>query len=257
MSPSTRDSCASVEARPGPSSSVARRRAGAGAIGGTTMSVTGDPFELGTPDAARPLKRSGVARHAADKRRVMRRLDVADALPEIGGRDARIGREIAALGPSSASSPGLQHVAIVGDLQRGARVLLDQQDRDAGRAQLRDDAKISRTISGARPRDGSSSISSAAVPSARGRAPASAARRPTASRRAACAARASRGKRAKTSSSVACQSRSPLATAREARRAAGCPRRSSSRTARASRAPGTSPRATRSSTRCCARSSPA
>src|SRR5664279_1716216 len=28
-----------------------------------------------------------------------------------------------------------EHVAIVGDLQRGARVLLDEQDRDAGRAQ--------------------------------------------------------------------------------------------------------------------------
>ena len=50
-----------------------------------------------------------------------------------------------------------QHIAVVGGLERGAGVLLDQEDRHAEVAQRGDDTKISRTISGARPRLGSSS----------------------------------------------------------------------------------------------------
>ena len=55
----------------------------------------------------------------------------------------------------------LEHVAVVGHLERGARVLLDQQDASRRCARSRSMMrKISRTTSGARPRLGSSSISS-------------------------------------------------------------------------------------------------
>ena len=49
-----------------------------------------------------------------------------------------------------------QHQAIVGDGQRRARVLLDQQDGDAAVAQRLQDANTSCTISGDKPIDGSS-----------------------------------------------------------------------------------------------------
>ena len=42
----------------------------------------------------------------------------------------------------------VEHVGTVGDFERRAHILLDQQNRDALRAHLRDDAKTSRTMSG-------------------------------------------------------------------------------------------------------------
>src|SRR4051794_39204477 len=95
---------------------------------------------------------------------------------------------------------GLQYVPEVRGLERRARVLLDQQDRNAKLAQRGIVRKISRTISGARPRLGSSSTSSfgfaiSARPSA------SICRSPPDNVPAACLLRSfNRGKRSNTSS---------------------------------------------------------
>ena len=58
---------------------------------------------------------------------------VAEA--EVALDDARVGGQFAAR-PGQRHLAGFQHVAVVGDLQRGAGVLLDQQDGDAGLLQF-------------------------------------------------------------------------------------------------------------------------
>ena len=113
---------------------------------------------------------------------------------EIGGADLGVGQKLAAGAAQPHAAVG-QHVAAVGELQRLEGVLLDQEDRDAlARALIWPIAsKICCTRNGARPSDGSSSSSSRGRPSARGRSPASAARRPTACRRAGRAAPSAAG----------------------------------------------------------------
>ncbi len=62
------------------------------------------------------------------------KLLVAEA--EVALDDARVGRQVAAR-PGQRYFPGFQDVAVVGDVQRGTGVLLDQQDGDARLLQLR------------------------------------------------------------------------------------------------------------------------
>src|SRR2546427_12357988 len=62
----------------------------------------------------------------------------ADRLPEIRRSDARIEGELGARALDRELA-GFQHVAVIGDLQRGSRVLLDQQYRYAGCLERGDD----------------------------------------------------------------------------------------------------------------------
>ena len=97
-------------------------------------------------------------------------------------------------GPASDDAAGLHDVAAVGDGQRGARVLVDQQDRRAARLQRRDVARRSRPPAAAPgPCSARRAAAAAGRPSARGRWPASAAGRPTACRRSPGAFRAAPG----------------------------------------------------------------
>ena len=178
---------------------------------------------------------------AARSPRVRRRFTAASPrrlLPEVGRRDARIRGELGARA-FERELAGLQHVAVVGNLQRGPRVLLDQQDRHArSRAAPTTMLKISRTISGARPSDGSSSISSFGLPIS-ARPIASICRSPPDSVPASWSRRSCRrGKRCVDLVQRARASRARRAARAGSRRARGCRRRSSPRTARAARARG-------------------
>ena len=86
--------------------------------------------------------------------------------------------------PVEHDAAGLHHVAAVGDGQRGARVLVDEQDRRALRLQRRPPARRSRPPGAAPgPCWARRAAAAAGRPSARGRSPASAAGRPTGCRR--------------------------------------------------------------------------
>ena len=174
------------------------------------------------------------------------------ALPQVRRRHARIGGELGAR-PCERELAGLEHVAVVGDLQRGARVLLDQQDRHAAsRAAPTTMLKISRTISGARPSDGSSSISSFGLrhqrAAQREHLALAAGQRAGELRR---AARAGAGSARRPRRASRCAAALAVRARARTRRARGCPRRSSPRTARASRAraPARARRAARPSSR--------
>ena len=101
------------------------------------------------PGWLRHRRSSSVSSTTQDGGRLSRGRPGARAVPEQVGGLAR-----------HRQPAGLQHIAAVGGLERQGRVLLDQQDRHARSAcRSRMIAKISRTISGARPRLGSSSSS--------------------------------------------------------------------------------------------------
>ena len=127
------------------------------------------------------------------------------------------------------------HIGAVGDLQRGLRVLLDQQHRDAGGAQFADGAEDVGDDDRA-PARGSARRASAisARPSARGPSPASAARRRRACRPVACAAPSAAETARRPARTIAPRWPSESGT----RRAADCPRHSWCRTVRDARAPG-------------------
>ena len=82
------------------------------------------------------------------------------------------------IGASSAAilTIARDHVGALGKLERERRLLLDQQDAEAAAVELAQVSRIPPRL-GARPSEGSSSISSFGPPSGRGRPPASAARR--------------------------------------------------------------------------------
>ena len=116
----------------------------------------------------------------------------------------------AAAAPVQRDRAHLQHVAAVGHLQRGARVLLHQQHRHAVLAQRRHHLQHLAHDQRRQAERGLVQHQQArAAPSARGRWRASAARRPTAWRPAARGAPCRRGKMAKTSSMRSRWSRSP------------------------------------------------
>src|SRR5574343_751571 len=70
--------------------------------------------------------------------RLQRSVLVAEA--EVGFDDARVGGQFGARA-GQLDLAGFQHVAVVGYLQRGAGVLLDEQDGDAGFLERRDGAE--------------------------------------------------------------------------------------------------------------------
>ena len=115
-----------------------------------------------------------------------------------------------------------QDIGPVGERERGADVLLDQHDGDAAsRGSRRACANTSSTSFGDRPADGSSSISTAARPSARARPPASAAGRRTAARP---SSRRWRARSGNVANIAAMRARRARASASMSPRAADCPR---------------------------------
>ena len=109
------------------------------------------------------------------------------------GAAARVGgQRRGAAGPHHAAL--LDDVVAVGQAEQRADVLVDHQDRQALALQPGEARPDLGRISGARPSVASSRISSAGWSSARGRSPASAARRPTAGCRRLPCARAAAGR---------------------------------------------------------------
>ncbi len=104
-------------------------------------------------DAARgdPGEESGGSNPSMPRASIAARYERRTALVAAGSR---------APAPTGDDAPGFEQAGLVRQSEREAGVLLDQQDADAVLARMRRMmSKISRTISGARPKDGSSSSS--------------------------------------------------------------------------------------------------
>ena len=136
----------------------------------------------------------------------------------------------------------LEHVAVVGHLERGARVLLDQQDGHAGGAQAVDGAEDLLARPAARGRGWARRASAASGWLISARPTASICRSPPESVPASCVRRSfRRGNSVKTCSSACAAVLVAAAAPGGSRRAAGCPRPAWCRTARVSRAPARCP----------------
>src|SRR5262249_16722400 len=83
----------------------------------------------------------------------------ARSQPEIGRTHAVVVEQGAAAA-ADLDPPGFHDVAAVGDRERGARILLDQQHGEAAPLEIGDVAKICSTRRGASPMEGSSSSTS-------------------------------------------------------------------------------------------------
>src|SRR4030095_11552064 len=122
----------------GASSSLVAWSSNAGLSAGTARLVTGIlASEAVDTLSGRP---AGCTRPVDWNDRFLGCRRIINGLTQIGRCDARIASKHAARAFDGNFS-GLQHAAIVGDLQRGARVLLDQQNCHAGLAQRGDDAE--------------------------------------------------------------------------------------------------------------------